>query len=33
MDRMVWLALSILTVLVVGATTMLLVKLLEPLNG
>jgi hypothetical protein len=33
MDRMVWFGLSILIVLVVGATTMLLVKVLEPLNG
>jgi hypothetical protein len=33
MDHIVWFALSILTVLLVGATTMLLVKVLEPLNG
>jgi hypothetical protein len=33
MDRMVWFALSILTVLLLGAATMLLVKVIEPLNG
>jgi hypothetical protein len=33
MDRMVWFALSILIVLLVGAAVMLLVKALEPLNG
>jgi hypothetical protein len=33
MDRTVWFALSILIVLVLGAAVMLLVKVLEPLNG
>jgi len=33
MDRMVWFAWSILIVLLVGAAVMLLVKVLEPLNG
>ena len=33
MDRMVWFGLSILIVLLLGAAVMLLVKVIEPLNG